>query len=134
MKLCLKNQNKVFSKEQQKVIYEFFKFLQTQLKLESPLEIEFVEKRKGGMTTGVRKPHSHIRVLAKNRLLIDIMRTIAHEWVHEFQHQSLGLDKFNGKPQDIGGPIENMANVLSGIFIKKFEKSHPQFKERLYGE
>ncbi len=134
MKLCLRNQNKVFTKEQQKVIYEFFKFLQSQLKLEDPLEIEFVEKRNGGMTTGVRKPHSRILVLVKNRLLIDIMRTIAHEWVHEFQHQSLGLDKFKKKPQDIGGPVENMANVLSGIFIKKFEKSHPQFNERLYGE
>jgi hypothetical protein len=43
----------------------------------------------------------------------------------------MGLDD-KKKIQDIGGPEENMSNVLSGIFIKKFDKQNPDFKDRLY--
>jgi hypothetical protein len=42
--------------------------------------------------------------------------------------------KDNQKIQDIGGPEENMANILSGIFIKKFEKQYPNHSKLLYGE
>jgi hypothetical protein len=61
------------------------------------------------------------------------MRTIAHEWSHEYQHQKLGL-KDTDKIQDIGGPEENMANALSGMFVKKFAKQNPKVKNMMYGE
>jgi hypothetical protein len=64
-------------------------------------------------------------------MLVDILRTLSHEWVHEFQYQKLGLVD-NAKIQNIGGPEENMSNVLSGIFIKKFDKQNPNFKDTLY--
>ena len=83
------------------------------------------------MTTGVRMPGSKIFALAKNRLLVDIFRTVAHEWVHEFQYQKLGV-KDGEKIQDIGGPEENMANTLSGIFVKKFAKDNPHYSTELY--
>ena len=73
------------------------------------------------MTTGVRYPNGNLFVLASNRLLIDILRTLSHEWVHEFQHQKMGL-KDNQKIQNIGGPEENMASALSSVFLKKFQK------------
>ena len=38
------------------------------------------------------------------------------------------------KIKDIGGPEENMANTLSGIFVKKFEKSFSNYEGLLYGE
>jgi hypothetical protein len=38
------------------------------------------------------------------------------------------------KIQDIGGPEENMANVLAGIFTKKFQKEYPDYEVTLYGE
>jgi ElaB/YqjD/DUF883 family membrane-anchored ribosome-binding protein len=38
------------------------------------------------------------------------------------------------KIQDIGGPEENMCNILSGIFIKKFEKKYPELSSVNYGE
>ena len=38
------------------------------------------------------------------------------------------------KIQDIGGPEENMCNILSGIFIKKFEKKYPELNDINYGE
>ena len=76
-------------------------------------------------------PGSNISVLSKGRMLVDILRTLSHEWVHEFQYQKLGLAD-NAKIQNIGGPEENMSNILSGIFIKKFDKQNPDFKDKLY--
>jgi hypothetical protein len=45
----------------------------------------------------------------------------------------MGL-KDNQKIQNIGGPEENMSNILSGVFLKKFEKEFPKYSKFLYGE
>ena len=124
MKVCVKNKKNSITPKEIKVIKEFVKFIQSHLPLKRDIFITFVPDRSVKMTTGVRFPKGEIFVLSGNRLLIDVLRTLAHEWVHEFQHQKMGL-KDNAKIQNIGGPEENMCNVLSGIFIKKFEK---QFK------
>ena len=115
------------------LVKSFGEFLQSQVPLTDGITIEFVDTRQGNMTTGVRYPGSKIQVLSSGRLPIDILRTLSHEWIHEFQTQKLGVD--DSKPiQDIGGPEENMCNVLSGIFIKQFEQAHPEFDDILYGE
>ena len=131
MKVCFKDINKFSSPEQIEVTKEFVKFLQTELPLKEDVYITFKGSRDIKMTTGVRMPGHKIYVLAHKRLLIDIFRTIAHEWVHEFQHQKMGL-KDNQKIQNIGGPEENMANTLSGILVKKFDKENPQYSSVIY--
>ncbi len=85
------------------------------------------------MTTGARFPHHKIYVLAKDRLMIDVLRTLAHEWVHEFEHQKLGVSE-KKRTKDIGGPEENLSNILSGIFLKKFEKENPSLRKEMYNE
>ena len=85
------------------------------------------------MTTGVRHPNHEIFILTGKRLLIDILRTLAHEWVHEYQNQKMGV-RDDEPIQDIGGPEENMASILSSIFIKKFQKANPNYQKKLYGE
>jgi hypothetical protein len=132
MKVCIKNNNSI-TLEQSKVVKDFVSMIQSELPLTNNVNINFVPERDVKMTTGVRFPKGKIFVLSGNRLLIDILRTLAHEWVHEYQHQKMGL-KDNEKIQDIGGPEENMANTLSGIFIKKFEKQYPNHSKLLYGE
>ena len=131
MKVCIKIAKSGVSKEQVEVISSFVKFLQSQLPLSSDVEIKFVDDQNETGTTGVRMPGSKINILVKGRMLIDILRTLSHEWVHEYQTQEMGVDE-KEKIQDIGGPEENMSNVLSGIFIKKFDKQNPDFKDRLY--
>lgn len=134
MKACLKNSTKFFTEEQIGVIQQFIKMLQKDISLKKDVDISFESNdKKVPMTTGVRMPNHKIHVLAKGRLLVDIMRTIAHEWSHEYQHQKLGV-KDTDKIQDIGGPEENMANALSGMFVKKFAKQYPQVKEMMYGD
>lgn len=131
MKVCLKVKKNVLNEEKIRVIELFVKFLQKYLKLSDDLLINFTDKRVGKMTTGVRNPNNTIKILSSDRLLIDILRTLSHEWVHEYQDQTMNILK-GKKIQDIGGPVENMANSLSGIFIKKFQNLHPDLEYILY--
>lgn len=133
MKVKFVNKENYFSEKEMDAVKEFSKFLQSELPLNTDVSISFEKERQGLMTTGVRLPKHKIHILAKNRLLIDVLRTLSHEWVHEFQHQKMGLKDID-KIQDIGGPEENMANVLSGIFLKKFVKNFPQHKKSVFGE
>lgn len=133
MKVCFKDINKFSTPEQIEVLKEFVKYIQTELPLKDDVYITFMGNRDIPMTTGVRMPGHKIYVLAHNRLLIDILRTVGHEWVHEFQYQKMGL-KDTHKIQNIGGPEENMANVLSGIFVKQFDKLNPNYSSIIYGE
>ena len=80
------------------------------------------------MTTGARTEDDSIKILTKNRIARDILRTLAHEWIHEYQRDVLGRDR----GQDIGGLNEDEANALSGSLIKKFEKKFPNFEDRMY--
>ena len=57
---------------------------------------------------------------AKNRALVDVMRSLAHELVH---HKQWEQGRLNVKPPDIGGEIEDEANAKAGQFIKMFAKS-----------
>ena len=80
------------------------------------------------MTTGSRNSKHVIKVLSKNRIKRDIFRTIAHEWVHEYECDVLDIKH----TRDIGGKNENIANAESGIAIKTFEKLYPKFEPNLY--
>jgi len=130
MKVCLKGAKKFYSELEINVIKKFIEFINTDIPLNKDVKIDFLNRKTGKMTTGSRLSHK-IKVLTKDRMLIDVLRTLVHEWVHEFQHQKLGL-KDNDKIQDIGGPEENMANVLAGIIMKKFQKEYPEFKKVIY--
>lgn len=133
MKVCLKNIQKTKLGDNLPVIKSFCEMLQDELKLSDDVYINFVDNRDGQMTTGVRRPDHEINVLSKGRMLIDVLRTLAHEWVHEFQVQKMGVS--DEEPiQDIGGPEENMASILSSIFLKKFQKKYPNYEKQLFGE
>jgi hypothetical protein len=60
-------------------------------------------------------------VYAKNRNLVDILRTVAHELVHVRQHE-LGMIK----PGDSypGSPIELLADMVAGKLIKIWGEKH----------
>ena len=112
------------------VIKDFLQYLQSEMPLHEDVRIILTPTREGHMTTGVREPNE-IRVLSGGRMLIDVLRTLVHEWVHEFQHQKLGVPDDVAHPE-IGGPIENMASVLASIFLKKFQHLFPKHTNFLY--
>jgi hypothetical protein len=106
----------------------FFKFLQKKYPLKGDMTMYFLNERIGHMTTGSRGTNNVIKVLVKNRINRDILRTVAHEWVHEYQRTIMNLDK----GPDIGGFNEDMANSESGKLIKMFEKQYPDLEENMY--
>lgn len=133
MKVYLKNPAKYLTEKEIAVVKQFIQMIQNEVALSKDVNIFFESNNtRIPMTTGVRLSNHNIHVLAKDRLLVDVLRTIAHEWVHEYQHQKMGL-KDTDKIQDIGGPEENMANALAGVFVKKFVKAYPVVEKIIYG-
>jgi hypothetical protein len=65
-------------------------------------------------------------VYAKNRNLVDILRTVFHELVH-IRQEELGMVKPGSSYP--GSPIEAMADMLAGKYIKIYgEKNHHIFQ------
>ena len=65
-------------------------------------------------------------VYAKNRNLVDILRTVFHELVHVRQHEMSMIQPGDSYP---GSPIEAMADMLAGKYIKIYgEKNHHIFQ------
>ena len=92
-------------------------------------DVIFVGNKDNGMTTGSYTIETGlIKVLAKGRMLIDVLRTLSHEWIHAAQHDFLGWEK----GPDIGGRNEDTANSLSGVYLKMFQRDFPQHLEKDY--
>lgn len=127
MKVTIIHKNSGIDKSEYEMYNKFIKYLQKDYPLKHDLSIIFLGERVDGMTTGSRLPHK-IKVLSKNRMNRDILRTIAHEWIHEYQLDVLKRDM----GPDIGGQNEDEANSESGAIMKKFEKDYPDSEERLY--
>lgn len=128
MKATIKHINSKIDKRNYKIIDKFIYFLQEQYPLNNDVVINFVGERIGKMTTGSRRKDSNIFVLTKKRIIRDILRTLAHEWVHEYQMNVLNKDI----GPDIGGENEDMANAEAGSLMKKFEKINQKYKEKMY--
>jgi len=100
----------------------FVKFVVKYLEIDNPPTIAVMGKRDGLRTTAnydYEKENKIIKVYGQNRLLVDIMRSLAHELTHHKQWED---GKLKVKPPDIGGPIEDEANAKAGQFIKLYAK------------
>jgi hypothetical protein len=80
------------------------------------------EKAQAGHHTGVHSGNE-IWVYIGNRNLIDIFRTIFHELVHQRQDELGMIKKGDSYP---GSPIEAMADMLAGKYMKIYGKQHPE--------
>lgn len=110
-------------KRKQEKITEFVKFVKKELGLKKSPTIKLLNGRGDLKTTAhynYSNPEKVIKVNAKNRHMVDVMRSIAHEMVHHKQWEDGKLD--GPKPPDIGGEIEDEANAKAGQFIKIFSK------------
>lgn len=127
MKVNLKYDKNTITDTKLEVIQNFINFLNVEFPLKTDIEVNLKNVSDSGMTTGSAS-HGKIKILCKGRMLIDILRTIAHEWVHEHQYQ------YNRKKtnQDIGGPDENEANAEAGKLLKVFAKQNPNKEDKMY--
>jgi hypothetical protein len=129
MKLCLKFKKGTLEKYQIDIIKNFILLLQEKLTLTDGITVRFLDKRVGKMTTGSFKNETNeIKVLAKGRMLADILRTLSHEWAHSYDHQKLKIKD----RKDVGGKAEDFANEKSGEITKEFIKSHPKLHKKIF--
>jgi hypothetical protein len=126
MKVRIVNRSKNLSDDRLTVIQSFFKFAQENSPLKQDLQVVMLDVKVGGMTTG-SEISGLIKILVSDRILIDIIRTLSHEWTHEFARQrNVKLQGFNTQSQ------EDFANSEGGLMTRMFEKSHPEYEALLY--
>lgn len=118
------------TKNKKKTLRDFVLFVSKELQIKHIPEIRIQNHRNGLKTTAnydYTKDEKIIKICGKNRALIDIMRSIAHELVHHKQYEQ---GRLKIKPPDIGGEIEDEANAKAGQFIKMFSKVN----DKIYDE
>jgi len=129
MKVKLLKKDRELTKKQYDLFRKFIAFLQKNFPLKQDVTICFLSDRVGEMTTGSSIPELRkMNILTRNRLNRDILRTMAHEWVHE--HQISILKREVG--QNIGGRNEDEANAYAGRLVKMFEKDFPYLEKINY--
>jgi hypothetical protein len=111
--------------EKREILDKFVLFVKKQLELKTVPTIKVQNNRDGLKTTAnydYTKENKIIKVCAKNRALVDVCRSIAHEMVH---HKQFEQGRLKVQPPDIGGEIEDEANAKAGQFIKMYAKENP---------
>ena len=108
--------------EKKEKLHKFAQFVKKELGIENAPSIS-IQNGKGELKTTANydytKENKIIKVNAKNRALVDVMRSLAHEMVH---HKQFEQGRLKVKPPDIGGEIEDEANAKAGQYIKMYSK------------
>jgi hypothetical protein len=115
--------------KKKEILDKFVLFVKEQLELKTVPTIKIQNHRDGLKTTAnydYTKENKIIKVCAKNRALVDICRSIAHEMVH---HKQFEQGRLKVQPPDIGGEIEDEANAKAGQYIKIYSKKDPDIYE-----
>lgn len=110
----------MLNQNQKERINNFAKFVRKELGIKHVPTIIITDNKSEIKTTAnydYDKEEKVIKIYGKNRMLVDIMRSLAHELVH---HKQWEQGRLKVKPPDIGHEIENEANAKAGQFIKMF--------------
>jgi Zn-dependent peptidase ImmA (M78 family) len=108
--------------DKKEILREFSKFVKEKLGIDKMPTISIQNGRKDLKTTAnydYTKENKIIKINAKNRALVDVMRSLAHELVHHKQWED---GRLKVKPPDVGGEIEDEANAKAGQYIKMYAK------------
>jgi len=117
------------SSREQKII-DFMQWCKRKLKLKQELpSIEFSDEKDSEDMhhTGYYSDHEDkLWVYTGNRNLIDILRTVAHEFTHRKQGEQGRIEADRSYP---GSPIEQEADAVAGYLMKLYGKEHPEIIE-----
>jgi ribosome-binding factor A len=109
------------------IMQKFIQFAAQKLNLQSVPEIEFsydTEEAQEGHHTGRHSTNdNNVWVYVANRNMVDIMRTVLHELTHVRQGE---LDMIKPGDSYPGSPIEMLADMSAGKYMKVFGKDHPE--------
>lgn len=107
-------------------IAEFINFAKNYLGIDDDVKVKLAFERTPDLkTTAYYNTNGLIVVYVKDRLLVDIKKSIAHELTHHLQNIEGRLNNPIKDGED-GSPIENEANAKAGEIIRKWGKLHPE--------
>ena len=109
------------------ILLDFIRFAAKHLELNSLPKFDFVfdngrsieQHSFGGYAPG----HEHITITVKNRHIMDVCRTLAHELVHYSQDLKKELEDEGAGTT--GSPQENEANAEAAVIMRNFGKAFP---------
>lgn len=115
------------AEKKNEVINGFIAFAKEKLGLGDKMpniKISYDEQEAPGMKSfGKYTPETNeLRVVAVNRNLADVLRTLAHELVHDKQRKAGVLDRDSN---ETGSEHENEANALAGVLLREFGQQNP---------
>jgi Zn-dependent peptidase ImmA (M78 family) len=124
MSLIGKRKGRPTTKSQfESILNKFLVFLKRELKFYYDIPIILVDDvdfSKNNKTFGLMYPDK-IVISIVNRHPIDILRTVAHEYIHH--KQLVDGKKLNG---NAGSVSENEANAKAGEILRKYGSLHPE--------
>lgn len=107
-------------------VADFVNFAKEYLGITDDIKVSLAFERTPDLkTTAYYNLTGFIKVYAKNRLLCDLEKSIAHELVHHKQNLDGRLTNPKEDGSD-GSEIENEANSKAGEIIRKWGKLHPE--------
>ena len=113
-----------------KILEEFVSFAKNFLNIgDKNIKIILTFKRTPDIkTTAYFNPSGEIKIYVKDRAIMDVCRSIAHELTHFKQSIYNELTNTEEDGAD-GSEIENEANAKAGEIIRKFGRLHPEIYE-----
>lgn len=107
------------------ILKRFLVFLKRELQLTYDIPVILIDDAdfaKRISAFGEISKDNIIQLSIINRHPMDILRTLAHEFVHYKQHIEKGIHK-SSRP---GSPTENQANAKAGEIMRKYGSLHPE--------
>lgn len=127
MSLLGKRKGRPISRIQFEVILKrFLVFLKRELRLTYDIPVILVDDAdfaKKVAAFGEISKDNVIHLSIINRHPMDILRTLAHEYVHYKQHMEKGTAH---KSSHAGSPTENQANAKAGELMRRYGQQHPE--------
>jgi hypothetical protein len=112
-----------------KVMAAFVNFAKQELSIDDDIKVALAYERTPDIrTTAYYNLDGFVKIYVKDRAIIDVCRSIAHELVHHKQNLE-GRLKDSVKDGEDGSDIENEANSVAGVIIRKWGKKHPELYE-----
>lgn len=111
-------------------VSDFVNFAKDFLGINDDVKVELAFERTPDLKTTAYYDGSNnlVKIYVKNRAIIDVCRSIAHELVHHKQNLEGAFENAENPGAD-GSEFENEANAVAGIIIRKWGKLHPEIYE-----